>query len=285
MSTDNPTSAPGAPPAPAVMGPFNPRTYTPAPQPVPAPGTRSDFLKALPDYVLDGFDLTGKVYDDRLRFAFGQWDIEAGDDEDVRCLASLHSRAVDEYRAMAEALASIRNDDDPTLNSAGRLAIAGRTLEPRLVALAETAERELARASARIEAEEAALTTTAKVTDPAQAVLHDSIRRHIKENGLQPGRVKEGGGYQTGLQGTDDETLLAIVSAPAYLSGLDAETYEKCRQALAERMAPERVKKLTKLRKGKDLAIKALSELDRRSRKFVDFDKARELSARGTGGR
>lgn len=284
MTDQHDTPAPTASPLPqATLGPFEPKLDTAhlaPPRPLP-PEHPVSFLKQLPDRVADGFDTDGQVYDDRIRFAFGQWDIEAADaDEDLGVMRSLHSRAIDEFKGMAQTIASAKADED--LTPTGRLKMVARLVEGRIDSLASTAERELARVDERIAREEAALMTTAKVTDPAQAVLHDSIRRHIAEHGLQPGSVKEGG-YQTALQGADTETLLAIASAPAYLSGLDAKTYEKVRRELAERLAPERVQKIATLRTGKHRALQALSALHTKAHRFVDFKRARELAERGNG--
>jgi len=255
-----------------VLGEFDPippvRERTGPPQ-----GSRADFLKLVPNYVQDGFDLAGKVYEDRLHLAFGRWDVEVGDDDDLRALESLHRRSIDEYRALAGTLQSVYSDPDPTLNSAGRLKIAGSTIEPRIQALATVAERELARADERIEAEEKAIAAVYKATDSTQAVLHGEIRRHVADKGLNRLALARGE--------LDDATLQAIASGPAYLSGLDADTYQRVRQLLAERAAPERVQKINRLRQGKQRAVRALDALDRKSRMFVDFDKARALSGKG----
>jgi len=241
-------------------------------QPVPAPGTRAEFLKALPDPVSDAFDLKGRVYDDRIRFAFGQWDVEASDDADVRAMASLHERAVGEFRAMAQTVASVYADDDPALNSAGRLTLTAGIVGERIQSLTASAERELDRVQARIAGEEAQLNATYRAAEPAQAVLHDAIRRHVKENGLDRLALARGE--------TDTDTLQAIAGGPAFLSGLDQEQHARVCKLLAERTQPERVQIIAQLRKAKFRAVQAIAALDRKAGKFIDFKRARALAAK-----
>lgn len=240
---------------------------------------RYQFLRHEPDFTKDGFDLaTGRIAETKLRFEFGVWKETEGleGDEDLGSLRSLHEMARKELSDMIDTFVSVRDDDDPTLNPAGRLKIAARTIEPKLERLAATAEREFTRINAEIEREEGEIARAMKVADAADAVMHDGIRRHW--SGLDA--VKRAASLnEHSIAQLDTVTLQALAApgVPHYLAGLTAEQQARARAELGRRLAPDRTRRVTALRDGKAVALQALSALDRKANRLLDFNRARQL--------
>lgn len=267
--------------------------YLPRPEGAPDPldvkahQERAAFLREDPDLQSTGFNVrTGMVSQTFPLVAFGQWEQPEGMDGDVdlAVLHNLHTRAVDEWREMAQTLVNIYADDDPALNEAGRLKNAARVIKPKLDKLAEVAQGELAQVDQAVQAEEAAVAAALKPADPAVAALHSDIRAHWKA-ACDASRAKGDGVPQALalgiLQGTvDDDTLVAIATAPPYMTGMSDTLHAKARTLLAERVAPDRVRRIHALRIDKARALQALSALDRTANRLIDFKKAAALTAK-----
>lgn len=252
-----------------------------APDPLDAKAhqERAAFLREDPDLQSAGFNLrTGMLSQTFPVTAFGRWEQPEGldDDTDLAVLRNLHERAVGEWREMAQTVVDVYADPDPSLNEAGRLKIAARVIKPRLDQLAEVAAEQLAKVDQAVQAEEAAIAAALRPTDPAAAALHADIRAHWKSAKTEGERNQLILGI---LQGSiDDDTLAAIASAPAYLSGMTADLHAKARTLLAQRRAPDRVRRVEALRLGKARALQALSALDRTANRLIDFRKAAALA-------
>lgn len=252
-----------------------------APDPLDAKAhqERAAFLREDPDLQSAGFNLrTGMLSQTFPVTAFGRWEQPEGldDDTDLAVLRSLHERAVGEWREMAQTLVNIYADPDPSLNEAGRLKIAARVIKPRLDQLAEVAAEQLAKVDQAVQAEEAAIAAALRPTDPAAAALHADIRAHWKAAKTEGERNQLILGI---LQGSiDDDTLAALATAPAYLSGMTADLHAKARALLAQRRAPDRVRRVEALRLGKARALQALSALDSTANRLIDFRKAAALA-------
>lgn len=248
---------------------------------------RAGFLREQAEIESVGFDLrSGSLSPLRERLLFGEWEqpeeLEA--DADLGVLRSLHARAAAEWRGMAQALQTIADDDDPALNDASRLKTAARVIKPKLDALAEVAQAELGKVDASIAQEEAAVAAVLKPADPAVAALHSDIRAHWKGE-CEAAKAKGDGVPQALalgiLQGTvDDDTLVAIATAPPYMTGMSETLHSKARALLAKRLAPDRVRRIDALRMGKARALQALSALDRTANRLIDFKKAAALTAK-----
>lgn len=254
-----------------------------APDPLDAKAhqERAAFLREEPSLQSAGFNLrTGLVSSTFQISAFGRWEQPEGldDDTDLAVLRSLHERAVSEWREMAQTVVDVYSDDDPSLNEAGRLKTAARVIKPRLDRLAEVAAEQLAKVDQAVQAEETAIAAALRPTDPAAAALHADIRAHWKAakkaDGTMPAELTLGI-----LRGSiDDDTLAALATAPAYLSGMTADLHAKARALLAQRRAPDRVRRVEALRLGKARALQALSALDGVANRLIDFRKAAALA-------
>lgn len=245
---------------------------------------RTGFLRALPS-TGDGFDMVlGRPAPAALQNTFGPWIDEDSiqgprldltgldDDRDLASLQGLHSLAVKGFLDMVETFAQVRDDDDPTLNVDGRLKVAARIIEPRLNSLATLAERELATVDKRLDAERSDLDKAMGATDPSIAPMLDSIRRHWEGKG-DAWRSK-----QTAAPASlDDATLHALATGPAYLTGLSDEQQARVREEWGNRRAPDTLRRIAALERGRAAALHALSALDKKANKFLDFKRARAL--------
>lgn len=251
----------------------------PGPLDAKAHQERAAFLREEPDLRSAGFNLrTGMLSQTFPVTAFGRWEQPEGldDDTDLAVLRNLHERAVGEWREMAQTVVDVYADPDPSLNEAGRLKIAARVVKPKLDQLAEVAAEQLAKVDQAVQAEEAAIAAAIRPTDPAAAALHADIRAHWKAAKTEGERNQLILGL---LQGSiDDDTLAAIASAPAYLSGMSADLHAKARTLLAQRRAPDRVRRVEALRLGKARALQALAALDSTANRLIDFRKAAALA-------
>ena len=84
----------------------------------------------------------------------------------------------------------------------------------------------------------------------------------------------------TAIREGDTETLRALATMPAYLSGLTQDQQRKARDRAAVLVAPERVAKIAALRNGQILAENAVREYGKRVRGLIDFKKAEALNER-----
>lgn len=245
---------------------------------------RTGFLKAMPT-TGDGFDLTlGRAAPETLQNTFGPWIDEDSiqgprldltgldDDRDLASLQGLHSLAVKGFLDMVETFAQVRDDDDPTLNVDGRLKVAARIIEPRLNSLATLAERELATVDKRLDAERSDLDKAMGATDPSIAPMLDSIRRHWEGKG-DAWRSKQAGAPDR----LDDATLQALATGPAYLTGLSDQQQARVREEWASRRAPDTLRRIAALERGRTAALRAITTLSKKADKFLDFKKARAL--------
>ena len=237
---------------------------------------RTSFLRKSPDMQSAGFNLaTGGISPLFSRIRFGEWEEPAGEmsaDQDVSVLRSLHERSVSTWREMAQTLQEVHDDDDPSLNAAGRLKLAAKIVGPKLQQLMKVADQELAKVQARIDDEEAKVQGVIRDRARDDATLHDSIRRHVYENGVNLTAVAQGK--------LDLDTLCAIGSAPAYLSKIDGTSYRMVREQLAERIVPEQSQRIKALQLSKARALQAVTTVDNLAKSLIDFDKAAELSIR-----
>lgn len=235
------------------------------------------FMRSVPSFQEDGYDFeTGRTFNTRLSLEFGRWD-DANDDgdADVATLHALHDSAVAAFGDLVDTLHSVAEDDDPSLNAGGRLKIAARIVEPKLNALAERASVEVDRVAGEIERELAAMDEAARTRDAADAMLHDGIRRHW----LAMDAAARAAQCQFADR-LDDDSLRALATGPAYLSGLTDKQQARLRTELAGRVAPERMQRVNRLRRGLALVAQATSALDAKANKFLDFTKARALIER-----
>ncbi|MBF6022862.1 hypothetical protein [Lysobacter niastensis] len=241
------------------------------------------FLRHVPTF-RDGYDMaTGKVFETLLKAEFGEWEDAKGleGDDDLTVLRSLHTMAHERFGDMVNTFSQVAADDDPSLNADGRLKIAVRIIEPKLAKLAELAEREFARVDEAIKHDEAEIAKAVRVADPIDIAVHSDIRAHIRSlSGSKAAMAAH-----IAINSGDLQTLQAIASAPAYMTGLvvDGEphsAYLAVQRALQERMAPNHTRRVDALRLGKARALQALSALDRKANKFLDFKRARQLIER-----
>ena len=237
------------------------------------------FMTQRPDWGKHGFDVdNGKVFEAVGQARFGQWedsDLD-GKDADLAILRGIHDRAVGQWRGLPDTLRAVRDDDDPTLNTDGRLKVAARILEPKLKALEDLRDRELPRIAAEAEREEGEVDKVMRDMDPAAVAAGGEIRTYLR--GLNDS--KRNLAVLRALQDGDVETLRAIALAPVYLSGVTAEQHQRARETVSAKLAPERVARITALRNGAVLARRAVDEYTRITRSLIDFRKAGALIER-----
>lgn len=244
---------------------------------------RLAFLKAPASFDEDGFNLSAgrtEIGDARLRVLFGAWDdADATDgDEDMAALKAIHQQARDGYLQIVEVLHQVANDDDATLDGDGRLKIAARAIEPRLTALSQVADREVAKATEAIARERAEIQKAARVIDPVDLSTHGEIRQHWQR--MKDDAAREARTQPSVLANLDLATLQALATGPEYLSGLSKEAQARVRAELGERVSPARAARVRALEDGIGRVANALAALDRKANKFLDFPKARALRER-----
>lgn len=76
------------------------------------------------------------------------------------------------------------------------------------------------------------------------------------------------------------ETLRALATMPAYLSGLTPDQQRKAREKASLLLAPQRVARIAALRDGQIMAERAVLEYTKRVRGLIDFNKAAALIER-----
>ena len=201
-------------------------------------------------------------------------------DEDYRALVSLHALAEKTWRGVITTIEQVRTDDDPSLNRDARLKIVGQVVEPKVEAVAQTASRELARVKAAVEGIQAKVEQAVRVADPIDVAVHADIRSHFKA--LEPNMRMAAA--HTAINEGDTRTLQALATAPAYLCGLAHPTglqlHAQIKAVVAERMAPDLVRREKRLQEGLAIAAQALSALDTRVNRTIDMHKARQLRER-----
>lgn len=242
---------------------------------------RTDFLRRVPSFADDGFDLTTGNVSMRLEFELGRWQERDEEphpegDQDLDALRIVHEQTHGTLRDVLGMLKQVADDDDPTLNAAGRLKIAAKLIEPKLHALQEMAEREVDRVAAALQHEADAITQAAKHVEPGDAPLLGDIRRHFQ--GLKPER--RAAMVTMAIHQGDRQTLQALATAPAYLSDLSSDMHGRVVEAYRALVAPERAKRVARLRTGLVRTAKALSALERKTTSLIDFTKARQLIER-----
>jgi hypothetical protein len=242
----------------------------------------TDFLRHLPNGVKDGVDLaTGEETPQVLSALFGEWDPVGTlrcfeGDADLAGLQSLHALAIEHYRDMLDTLARVRDDKDPGLNAESRLKIAVCTIEPNLNALAKYAGEVLSSVNEAISREEEEVANVVRRVDPRDAAIHADIRFHIKGLGGSGAAAAVCAAISEG----DLQTLQAVASAPAYLSGLGVEgkpisAYKAAQRLLQRKLAPQHCSRAEALRAGRTVALQALSVLDIKAHRFLDFKRAK----------
>lgn len=226
-----------------------------------------------------------------LNATFGEWDSPLDDgpslstqdeeDGDLDTLHGIHDLTLKTYRDVIETIERVRQDEDPSLNSDGRLKIVANIVEPKLATLAGMAEREVANVAKAVDEVEGKITQATRVMDPVDAQVHHSVREYLK--GL--GDSQFPGAVQRAILERDKVTLQAIATAPGYLSGFghgqaSQALYARVQATLAEIVAPDLVNRRDKLRKGMAVTAKALSALDAKVKRTIDFNKAAALRAK-----
>jgi len=237
------------------------------------------FMRHRPDFSKDGFDLdTGKVYETGVRLFFGEWQEGELDrtDSDVAVLRAIHTRAQSRWRDMIDTVQAIRKDDDPSLNADGRLKIAARMLKPKLEEVEGLHQRESERIDGVIAEAERELDASIRATDPVSTAGAGEIRSYFRS--LPDNKRSEA--VHKAIRAGDIETLRALATMPAYLSGLTDDMQRKAHEAAALLMAPDRVARIAALRNGQILAERAVREYGKRVRRLIDFNKAAALIER-----
>lgn len=231
----------------------------------------------------DGFDLQSrKPVELFISEQFGDWqEIDAPEgDVDLATLRTVRDQAEAQFRGMYDTILAVADDDDPSLNREGRLKVAAKIIEPKLQVLADVAEREFARANSAIEHETTKLAQAVRAADPLDIAVHSDIRAHLAR--MEPS--KRTAKLTMAIHDGDQRTLQAIVTAPAYLSGLDedgpARLYQRAQERLAELMAPTQTRRIKALRHGLAMSAQALQALDRTANRLIDFKRAHALIER-----
>lgn len=249
---------------------------------------RTEFLSGAPDAAKDGFDLGGRTQSAAVNRYYGKWDIEAGNDDDLKVLATLHSGALDTVQEVFAAINAVAVDEDPSLNSAGRLKIAAQVIEPKIARMNQSVSAHLGRIDEVIAAEEGEVRKATRVVDPVDLASMDSIRSYWRSPEAEKARnlltlptdltgSDEQAYRSTAANKLDTATLQALTLVPHYVSGLTERQHDYLQAVLEERVAPDRVKRVAALRKGKALVIQATTATESRANKFINFRKAREL--------
>lgn len=219
------------------------------------------------------------------RLRFGEWadeeDMEA--DEDYRAMKTIHEAARKTWRGIVGTIEQVQADKDPTLNNDGKLKILGKVVQPKLEALAQTAERELARVDASLDQVAGEITKAQRVVDPVDLAVHADIRRYWKDHADSPDvrqakahLLVDGKLGDTG-QGVDTQTLQALVNAPAYLSGLTTVQHNRAKALLAKRMTPDLVKRGEALVRARSTAAKAVQTLEGLVNRTINLTRAKQL--------
>lgn len=239
------------------------------------------FLSRTPDSARDGFEISqGKVYvnETGARLKFGEWQETEFDrtDSDVVILRAIHTQAQSRWRDMIDTVQAIRTDDDPSLNADGRLKIAARMLSPKLDETESLYMRESERIDGVIAAEEGKVEAAIRSTDPLAIAGAGEIRNYFRSLPDD----KRSKALSTAIREGDTETLRALATMPAYLSGLTHDQQRKARERAAVLIAPERVAKIAALRNGQILAENAVREYGKRVRGLIDFKRAEALNER-----
>lgn len=244
------------------------------------------FLLRMPDFSRDGFDIdTGRVSMSGVRASFGVWagdelrglpnlDEGAEGDEDLQALKTVHTQSIETFAQMADTLRQLGTDRSEGMDNDARLRTAARVLEPKLARLRWTAEREIARAEVAIASEQGEIERATRAADAGEAVTHGEIRAHWK---AMPDSERTGHLLAPKLAQLDADTLRALASAPAYMTGLTEQQHAKVREEAARRVAPAKLARLQRLRAGRALASTAIETLERRALRLVDFNRARQL--------
>lgn len=210
---------------------------------------------------------------------FGVWEQPEGmdSDTDLQVLQTIHTKAQDHLRDILGAIKQVRDDDDPSLNEAGRLKVLAKVVEPKLSAFAGQVETEFRRVDEAIEHERAEVFKEIRPTDANDIAIQADIRQHVarltddKRNAMV---------NPISVRSLDMATLQALALAPAYLSKLLPSQHERVVQALAEKTSPGRMARINALRDGRDRAFKAITTLDKYANQLIDFKKARALAER-----
>lgn len=219
------------------------------------------------------------------RLRFGEWtDVEGMEaDEDYRALKTIHDAARNTWRSVVSTIEKVQADKDPTLNNDGKLKILGRVVEPRLEELARTAERELAKVEDSLAQVADEMTKAQRQVDPVDLAVHADIRRYWKDNAAAPD-IRQAKMNLLLSEATPDAgksldtlTLQALVTAPAYLSGLSDKQQDRAKALLAERMTPDLVRRTNALVRGRGVAAKAVQTLEGLVHRTIDMTRARSL--------
>lgn len=255
-------------------------------------GERLSFLRERPSFERGGFDLDmggGRIAEASLRNHFGEWEqpTDLADDEDLSAMRSVHEQSVASFRDMVGTLQQVANDDDMTAEA--RLTTAAKIIEPKMDRLAATAEREFARVDAAIAGEEAGIVEAMGTASATDLAGFEAIRAWWRTDAGQerarmllhltelPPEGQDPDPRKIGVAELDTQSLWALATVPAYVTGLSAKQHAAIRDELALRIAPDRVKRRDALRTGKAKALQALAEYGKRAERFVDFRKAKAI--------
>ncbi|QQP97938.1 hypothetical protein [Lysobacter enzymogenes] len=253
----------------------------------PGPVDRLSFLRstapvrATRDSTLVPLNLEeGAVAPHAQMLEFGEWEDPEGmaADADVTVMRDIHGKALAYMTVILGTIKQVRDDDDPSLNDAGRLKVLAKVVEPKLESFAVEVGKEFKRIDESIAQERAAIVQEVRPTDPYDIAMQAEIRSHFaalpdNKRNAEMTKVLLG-------QDLDTATLQALALAPAYLSNLLPSQHERAHAALAKRLAPERVKRIEALQASKQRAGKALGALDKYANQLIDFKKARGLIER-----
>ncbi|MGY3265165.1 hypothetical protein [Lysobacter sp. HA35] len=246
--------------------------------------TTTAFMATQPTFG-DGFDVrTGVVIEPVVHAAFGEFPEmpEFDGDEEVGALRELHSRALTQFRDLVTALHTIAKDDDPSLNDAGRLKVAARMVAPKLEELAAVAQSEFERIDAAIAAEQDTIGRESRRADPIDIGLFPEIRSHLRSLGPAKAMAEV---YRM-LERWDVAGIQAVATASPYLCGLQGaageDVHQLARQRIAQIKASVHVRRKEALQHARSITTQALSALDAKANKFIDFKRAKGLHERET---
>ena len=226
----------------------------------------------------------GRFNELRESIRFGEWQDapELESDEDYRALKTIHGAARQTWRGIVGLIEQVQADKDPTLNNDAKLKILGRVIEPKLEELAGATQRELSRVDGALAALREQMEQAQREADPVGVAVHAEIRAHWKANADAPdirlakAQLRMGAELGDG-SGIDTQTLQALATGPAYLSGLTPAQHDRAKALLAERLTPSLVAKASALQRGREAAEKAVAGLEGLVHRTVDMDRARKL--------
>lgn len=218
---------------------------------------------------MDEFTLRSKTGPEYLSHAFaGTWDIDnSTDHEAVTALESIHNKASKAWLDIAKRHTSLMADQTqlPLANLQKSAAFA----TDQITKLEQATGHAIDGAEKYLAAIESNLQEYLVVDDKP---LASEIRRHVLN-------IEDHEKREAFLSKADPVTLRAVLSVPAYLSGLVPPQHERHRDSYLTSQAPGLITTRDNLKRGKKLALNAANALKRHSNQLIDFKQAADLDA------